>query len=266
MQQQDTSSRNTATQLLVGVTRQASYELLGGELVSDRTWVGQGAFGRFVTDGGTHRVGDLQIGTDPRGSGGYQLSRGLLAAVSVRVGAVGAVGVFVQNGGVHRVDDALEIGAGSRYLLQGSGELALWAPLVRRFTHSEMARWCAFVAPPFEPFAPAWQGEGARLDRLLVVQARPAESLWALEQCLLSGACALGIAWPQAAGMTELRRLALAAERGAALGVLIRPPRAAREHSAATLRIALTRSATHLRLDLLKGRGVAPRVVEVALP
>jgi hypothetical protein len=148
----------------------------------------------------------------------------------------------------------------------GCGELALWTPLIRRLTRSETPRWCAFVVPPFEPFAPAWQQEGARLDRLLVVQARPVESLWALEQCLLSGACALAIAWPQAAGMTELRRLALAAERGASLGVLIRPLSAAREHTAAMLRIALTRTATHLRLDLLKGRGLAPRVVEVALP
>jgi hypothetical protein len=148
----------------------------------------------------------------------------------------------------------------------GCGELALWAPLIQRLTHSETPRWCAFIGPPFEPFAPAWQDNGARLDRLLVVEAQPSESLWALEQCLLSGVCSLGIAWPQTAGMTELRRLALAAERGASLGVLIRPLRAAREHTAATLRLALTRTATHLRLDLLKGRGVVPRVVELALP
>jgi hypothetical protein len=148
----------------------------------------------------------------------------------------------------------------------GCGELALWAPLIRRITRAENPRWCAFVAPPFEPFAPAWRDEGARLDRLLVVQAQPAESLWALEQCLLSGACALGIAWLQGVGMTPLRRLSLAAERGASLGVLIRPARVARDHTAATLRIGLTRTATHLRLDLLKGRGLVPRVVDVALP
>ncbi len=91
-------------------------------------------------------------------------------------------------------------------------------------------------------------------------------SLWALEQCLLSGACGIGFAWPQRASMTELRRLALATERGAALGVLIRPLRAAIEHSAAVLRIAITRTATHLRLQLLKGRGLSPRVIELALP
>lgn len=146
----------------------------------------------------------------------------------------------------------------------GCSELALWAPLIRQLTRSETARWCAFVTPPFEPFAPAWNAQGARLDRLLVVHAP--QSLWALEQCLLSGACGIGFAWPQQASMTELRRLALAAEQGVSLGVLIRPLRAASLHTAAVLRLAITHTATHLRLQLLKGRGVSPRVIELALP
>jgi cell division inhibitor SulA/protein ImuA len=143
----------------------------------------------------------------------------------------------------------------------GCGELTLWAPLVRQLTGAATARWCTFVAPPFEPFAPAWRAQGARLDRLLIVRAP--QPLWALEQSLLSGACALGFAWPQQANMTQLRRLALAGERGASLAVLIRPLRAALEHSTAVLRMALTRTATHLRLQLLKGRGLTPCVVEL---
>jgi hypothetical protein len=151
-------------------------------------------------------------------------------------------------------------------LTAGSGcsELALWAPRVMQLTTSETARWCVFVTPPFEPFAPAWNARGARLDRLLVVQAP--QPLWALEQCLLSGACGIGFAWPRQASMTELRRLTLAAERGATLGVLIRPLQAAAQHSTAVLRMAITRTATHLRLQLLKGRGLSPRVIELALP
>lgn len=145
----------------------------------------------------------------------------------------------------------------------GSGELTLWMPLIRHLTQMQSPRWCAFIAPPFEPFVPAWQMQGARLDRLLV--ARAADPLWALEQTLLSGVCALGFAWPAEAGMTSLRRLALATERGASLGVLIRPLRAAKQYSAAGLRIALTRTATHLRLQLLKGRGLSPCVVELPL-
>ena len=66
--------------------------------------------------------------------------------------------------------------------------------------------------------------------------------------------------------MTALRRLSLATERGASLGVLIRPLHAATQYSAAVLRIALTRTATHLRLQLFKGRGLSPCVVELPLP
>jgi hypothetical protein len=155
----------------------------------------------------------------------------------------------------------------------GHGELTLWAPLLRRLTQAADARWCAFVAPPFEPFAPAWQERGVRLDRLLLM--RTPEPLWAVEQSLLSGACALAFAWTashsnQAGGarlhMTELRRLALAAERGAALGVLVRPLHAAAEHTVAALRLAVTRIGARLRVELLKGRGVTPAVVELALP
>jgi hypothetical protein len=146
----------------------------------------------------------------------------------------------------------------------GHGELALWTPLIRTLTRAAEARCCAFIAPPFELFAPAWRATGARLDRLLI--ARASEPLWALEQSLLSGVCALGFAWPQQASMTELRRLALAAERGAALGVLVRPLRAAVEPTAASLRLMVRRGASCLRLELTKARGVAPRSVELPLP
>lgn len=146
----------------------------------------------------------------------------------------------------------------------GHGELALWAPLLRQLTSTESPRCCAFITPPFELFAPAWQAAGVRLERLLV--ARAPEPLWALEQSLQSGACAIGFAWQERARMTELRRLVLAAQRGASLGVLIRPLRAAVEPTAAMLRLLVRRTATRLRLELLKGRGVAPRSVELALP
>lgn len=146
----------------------------------------------------------------------------------------------------------------------GQGELTLWAPLLRALSQHEAARCCAFVAPPFELFAPAWRAVGMRLDRLLV--ARAAEPLWALEQSLLSGVCAIGFGWLGAgASLVALRRLALAAEQGAALGVLIRPPRAAHEATAAVLRLAVTRSRSGLSVELLKGRGLAPRHIELGL-
>jgi len=146
----------------------------------------------------------------------------------------------------------------------GHGELALRMPLIRQLTQTEDARCCAVIAPPFELFAPAWRAAGVRLDRLLIAHAP--EPLWALEQSLQSGICAIGFAWQQRASMTQLRRLALAAERGAALSVLIRPLRAAVEPTVARLRLMVRRTATRLRLELIKGRGVAPRSIELALP
>jgi len=146
----------------------------------------------------------------------------------------------------------------------GHGELALWTPLIRQLTSTATPRCCAFITPPFGLFAPAWRAAGVRLEHLLVAQAP--EPLWALEQALQSGVCAIGFAWQERASMTELRRLALAAERGAALGVLIRPPRAVVEPTAAVLRLMARRTTTRLRLELLKGRGIAPRSVELPLP
>jgi hypothetical protein len=111
---------------------------------------------------------------------------------------------------------------------------------------------------------PAWAVQGVRLDRLLVI--RTVQGLWALEQALLSGACALTFAWLPRISMRELRRLVLATERGASLAVLFRPMQASHEHSAAVLRMALTRVNAALRIELLKCRGGLPSVVELCLP
>ncbi|MDR2216681.1 MAG: translesion DNA synthesis-associated protein ImuA [Nevskiaceae bacterium] len=145
----------------------------------------------------------------------------------------------------------------------GCGELRLWAPLIAQLTQAQTARCCALICPPFELYAPAWQALGVRTQRLLVV--RGDQAGWAMEQSLLSGACALVFGWIARLTMRELRRLALAAQKGAAIGVLIRPSGAAREHSAALLRLALESAERRCTLRLLKGRGIAPQVIELEL-
>lgn len=146
----------------------------------------------------------------------------------------------------------------------GHGELTLWAPLLARLSQQEAARCCAFIAPPFELFAPAWRAAGMRLEQLLV--ARAADPLWALEQSLLSGVCAIGFGWVGAGvNLVALRRLQLAAGQGAALGVLLRPPQVAKESTAASLRLAVARTRKGLSVELLKGRGLTPRRIELVL-
>src|SRR5271167_3729692 len=111
----------------------------------------------------------------------------------------------------------------------GVGELYLLFPALAALTRRPAARWCVWVAPPLEPYAPALSAHGAVLERMLVV--RPSgqpESLWAFEQTLGSGASDIALAWATRSPRARaIRRLQLAAERGKSLGVLFRPHRAA---------------------------------------
>ena len=145
----------------------------------------------------------------------------------------------------------------------GSGELYLLLPALAALTRAAAARWCVWVAPPLMPFAPALASQGVALDRVAVVGgARP---LWALEQALGSGACDAVLAWARRPKAREIRRLQLAAERGRTLGVLFRPRRAAREASAAVLRLGLAPMSAGVRITLLKGRTAMRGAIDLAL-
>src|SRR5216684_1907394 len=123
---------------------------------------------------------------------------------------------------------------------------------------------CFWIAPPYEPYAPALAQQGIELTRLLVV--RPAgatEALWAAEQALGSGVCAAVLLWLQGTDDRWLRRLKLAAETGGALGVLFRPERHRFESSPASLRLLLTQGEPEARLDLLKVQGGRPGPVDL---
>jgi hypothetical protein len=137
----------------------------------------------------------------------------------------------------------------------GIGELYLLLPALASLTRARCARWCAWIAPPFEPFAPALASHGLLLEHLLIVRAPT--SLWALEQALRCGACDAALAWVRQAQPRDLRRLQLAAEHGRTLGVMFRALKAARAPSSAAVRIALEPLEQGARLSLLKNRGGA---------
>lgn len=163
----------------------------------------------------------------------------------------------------------------------GVGELYLLFPALAALTRRPAARWCVWVAPPLEPYAPALSAHGAVLERMLVV--RPSdqrgnlqrgESLWAFDQTLGSGASDIALAWATRSPRPRaIRRLQLAAERGKSLGVLFRPLRAAQESSAAVLRVAVEPVANGemadgartdgARITLLKSRGGARGSIDV---
>ena len=157
----------------------------------------------------------------------------------------------------------------------GVGELTLLLPMLAALTSVPLARLCVWVAPPFEPFAPALAAHRVALERVLVVRVPAAQKrnrrgsldgiLWAFEQSLGSGACDLVMAWAKHPRSKEVRRLQLAAERGRTLGVLFRPLQAARESSHAVLRMAIEPSAYGVRVNLLKSKGGVRGSVEIDL-
>ncbi len=147
----------------------------------------------------------------------------------------------------------------------GLGEVQLFLPALaqcQRKTDGDIP-WLVWIAPPHEPYAPALAEHGIDLNRLLVV--RPAgatEALWAAEQALSSGVCAVVLLWLQGTDDRWLRRLKLAAEAGGALGVLFRPERHRFEFSPANLRLLMTRGEQETHLELVKVQGGRPGPVE----
>ncbi len=122
----------------------------------------------------------------------------------------------------------------------GVGELALLLPTLAALTQA--GGMVALIAPPYLPYAPAWQAAGVDLRLLEVVQPGAGQDgaragLWAFEQCLRSAACAAVLGWPQSADARALRRLQVAAGSGECLGFALRDRKHADNPSPAALRI-----------------------------
>ncbi|MBF6022582.1 translesion DNA synthesis-associated protein ImuA [Lysobacter niastensis] len=117
----------------------------------------------------------------------------------------------------------------------GVGELALLLPTLARMTQAGGT--VALIAPPYVPYAPAWQAAGVDLCALEIIDAAPRDALWAFEQCLRSGACAAVVGWPVQADAPALRRLQVAADSGDCLGFALRDRRHAANPSPAALRV-----------------------------
>jgi len=124
-----------------------------------------------------------------------------------------------------------------------------------------------WIAPPHEPYAPALAQQGIELGRLLIVRPPSAmEALWAAEQALSSGVCAVVLLWLKGTDERWLRRLKLAAEAGGSLGVLFRPERHRFEASPASVRLLMTQGEPEPHLELLKVQGGHPGPIVLSGP
>ncbi len=124
----------------------------------------------------------------------------------------------------------------------GVGELSLLLPSLARLTQAGSV--VAVVAPPYLPYAPAWQAGGVDLRYLEIIAADARGALWAFEQCLRSAACAAVLGWPLQADAQALRRLQVAADSGDCLGFAFRDAKHATNPSPSALRLEYARTST----------------------
>jgi len=139
--------------------------------------------------------------------------------------------------------------------LVGTLEFRLLGPLLGRIAAGGGR--VVLVGPPQPPHAPGLLPHGIPIDALVWVRAdTAAERLWATEQLLKAGSCGAVLAWLPQARPEQLRRLQVHAAASEAPALLCRPAVAARESSAAPLRLlAHAGPGWQLQVDLLKRKG-----------
>jgi hypothetical protein len=144
----------------------------------------------------------------------------------------------------------------------GVGELQLLLPLIQAVSSSAIStagKPVLWINPPYEPHAIALVQQGLDPGQHWCLQNLNAgDALWATEQSLRSGACAMLLCWLQGLNMSSLRRLKLAALSGACVGVLFRTTQAAMQPTPANLRLSLAATAAGLQIEVLKVQGRRP--------
>jgi protein ImuA len=143
-------------------------------------------------------------------------------------------------------------------LLQPQPGLAEWrllAPAMRAI--SAAGKDIVLIGPPKSPHLPGLRDEGLDERRIVWVQAAtPAERLWTTEQLIKANAAGMLLAWLPQARQEQVRRLQVCALGCDAPAILCRPASAARESSAAPLRLQVSYGVDwELHVQILKRRG-----------
>ncbi|MDO9033501.1 MAG: translesion DNA synthesis-associated protein ImuA [Hydrogenophaga sp.] len=193
------------------------------------------------------------------------LSSALPAAVAAalwRADQLGSPVAATWSSGFEALDAALPGGGwpghGVTELLSaqsGTLEWRLLGPLLRQVCAT--GRSVVLVGPPRPPHPPGLRLDGIAEQQLVWVMAEtPAERLWSTEQLVKANACGALIAWLPQVRPEQVRRLQVLAAGCAGPVFLCRPATAARESSAAPLRLLARVGADwELLVDVFKRKG-----------
>jgi protein ImuA len=150
----------------------------------------------------------------------------------------------LRRGALHELHGAQQPGAAQGFAVGLLGRLMA------------AAGYAAWIGPRSDLFAPGLAALGLAPERLIVVRARGATALWALEEALRSPGLVAALAEVERIDLTASRRLQLAAEaKGVTALLLLRPPRAAGAVAGASA------AATRWRITALPGRAGAGRAL-----
>lgn len=196
----------------------------------------------------------------------------LASAAIWRGDALGRPVAATQPSGFDALDAALPGGGWPGFGLTellltpaGALEFRLLGPALGRVCTA--GRCVVLVGSPHRPHLPGLLPHGIPARQLVWVQAETvAERLWATEQLIKAGSCGAVVAWLPQARPAQLRRLQVLASGHEGPVWLCRPAVAARESSAAPLRL-LARPGDDwaLQIDVLKRKG-APLERTLQLP
>ncbi len=103
----------------------------------------------------------------------------------------------------------------------GQGELSILLPLLASV--SQQAKPLVFIAPPYVPYAPAFELAGVDLQWLWMIdqEVKHKDIAWAAEKSLSGARGGVVLIWMSRYGHKQIRHLQVAADRGATLGVLM---------------------------------------------
>lgn len=148
------------------------------------------------------------------------------------------------SSGYRALDEKLQGGIPKQGVIEiqsatGIGEIRLLLPYLQK-RHQQESRLLVCIAPPMLLNPPMLAQYGIELARVLVITpSAPKDALWAAEQCLQSGSCHSVILWQQPLAVHQVKRLQLAAQKGAALQVIMRPQTSDGLNLPTTLSLAL---------------------------
>lgn len=144
-------------------------------------------------------------------------------------------------------------------------ELRLLSPVIGALTRE--GRSVALVGPPMAPHAPGLRHDGIDERHLVWIDVdTPRDRLWSAEQLVKAGSFGATIAWLPHVRAEQIRRLQVLAARCKGPVFLIRPEVAARDSSAAPLRLlARVQTDWQIAVNVLKRKGT-PLEEQLLLP